>query len=66
MAPHSSDVGVVCVELVKIGLEGQNCKLLEQNVFNIITLNFDDNKVLKSQLDVLIFVQVCRTIDKNL
>jgi len=29
-------------------------------------LCFDDNKVLKSQLDMLIFVQVCRTIDKNL
>jgi len=30
--------------------------LLEQNVFNITTLSFDDNKVLKSQLDMLIFV----------
>jgi len=39
---------------------------LEQNVFNITTLRFDDNKVLKSQLNMLIFVQVCRTIDKNL
>jgi len=38
----------------------------EQNVFNITTLSFDDNKVLKSQLDILIFVQVCRTIYKNL
>jgi len=28
--------------------------------------SFEDNKVLKSQLDMLIFVQVCRTIDKNL
>jgi len=36
---------------------------LEQNVFSIVTLSFDDNKVLKSQLDMLIFVQVCRTID---
>jgi len=36
---------------------------LEQNVFNIVTLSFDDNKVLKVQVDTLIFVQVCRTID---
>jgi len=41
-----------------------NYVLLEQNVFNITTLSFDDNKVLKSQLDMLIFVQVWRTIDK--
>ena len=33
--------------------------LLEQNVFSISTLSFDDNKVLKSQLNMLIFVQVC-------
>jgi len=39
--------------------------LLEQNVFNIATLSFDDNKVLKCQLVLLIFVQVCRTIVKN-
>jgi len=39
---------------------------LEQNVFNFTTLSFDDNKVLKSQLKLLIFVQVRRTIDKNL
>jgi len=26
-------------------------------------LSFDDNNVLKIQLDMLIFVQVCRTID---
>jgi len=31
-------------------------------VFNIATLCFDDNNVLKVQLDMLIFVQVCRTI----
>jgi len=37
--------------------------LLEQNVFNIVTLSFDDNKVLKSQMDMLIFVPVCRTIN---
>jgi len=36
---------------------------LEQNVFNIATLSFDDNNVLKDQLDMLIFVQVCRTIN---
>jgi len=30
-------------------------------------LSFDDNKgIKKCQLDMLIFVQVCRTIDKNL
>jgi len=28
-------------------------------------LSFDDNKVLKCQLDMLIFVQVCRNIVKN-
>jgi hypothetical protein len=38
-------------------------QMLEQNVFNIVTLNFDDNKVLKVKLDMLIFVQVCKTID---
>jgi len=36
---------------------------LEQNVFKIAILSFDDNKVLKVQLDMLIFVQVCNTID---
>jgi len=39
--------------------------MLEQNVFNIKTLSFDDNKLLKSQLDMLIFVQVCRTIKNS-
>jgi len=39
--------------------------MLEQNEFNITLKNFDDNKVLKNcQLDMLIFVQVYRTIDK--
>jgi len=38
-------------------------RLLEQNVFNIVSLSFDDNKVLKVQLDMLIFIQVCKTID---
>jgi len=40
--------------------------MLEQNVLNNTTLSFDDNKILKCQLDMLIFVQVSRTIDKNL
>jgi len=31
--------------------------VLEQNVLNIATLSFDDNKVLKVQLDMLIFKQ---------
>jgi len=31
-------------------------------MFSIATLCFDDNKELKVQLDMLIFVQVCRTI----
>jgi len=35
-------------------------QLLEQNVFNFATLCFDDNNVLKVQLDMLIFVQVWR------
>jgi len=40
---------------------------LEQNVFENDTLSFDDNKgVKKCQLDMLTFVQLCRTIDKNL
>jgi len=30
--------------------------MLEQNVFNIITLSFDENKILKVKLDMLIFV----------
>ena len=37
--------------------------VLEQNVFNNAFLSFDDNKVLKVQLDMLIFFQVCRTIN---
>jgi len=36
--------------------------MLEQNVSNIVSLSFDDNKVLKVQLNMLIFVQVCWTI----
>ena len=41
-------------------------KLLEQNEFNITFKSFDDNKVLKNcQLDMLIFVQVYKIIDKN-
>jgi hypothetical protein len=41
--------------------------MLEQNVFYITLYSFDDNKVLKNcQLDMLIFVQVYKTIDKNL
>ena len=40
--------------------------MLEQNEFNITLKSFDDNKVLKNcQLDMLIFVQVYMTIDKN-
>jgi len=40
-------------------------RVLEQKVFNITLKGFDDNKVLKNcQLDMLIFVQVYRTIDK--
>ena len=40
--------------------------MLEQNEFNITLKNFDDNKVLKScQLNMIIFVQVYTTIDKN-
>jgi len=47
------------------GFEGTHM-LLEQNVFNITLKSFDDNKVLKNcQLDLLIFVQVYRTIDKK-
>jgi len=39
--------------------------MFEQNVFNLTLKSFDDNKVLKNcQLDMLIFVQVYRTIDK--
>jgi len=41
--------------------------MLEQNMFNITLKSFDDNKVLKNcQLDLLIFVQVNRIIDKKL
>jgi len=40
--------------------------LLEQKVLNITLWSFDDNKVLKNcQLDMLIFDQVYKTIDKN-
>ena len=44
-------------------LEGHASALLEQNVFNIASLSFDGNNVLKVQLDILIFIKVCRTID---
>jgi len=37
--------------------------VLEQNMFNIVSLSFVDNKILKVQLDMQIFVQVCRIID---
>jgi len=38
-----------------------------QNVFNITFKSFNDNKVLKNcQLDMLIFVQVYKTIDKKI
>jgi len=37
--------------------------MLEQNVFNVVTLSFDDYNVLKFHLDMLIIVQVCRTMD---
>jgi len=40
--------------------------MLEQNKFKQCLLSFDDNKILKDQLDMLIFIQVCMTIDKNL
>ena len=44
----------------------KKARLLEQNVFNITLKSFDDNKVLKNcQLDMLIFVQVYKTINKN-
>jgi len=40
--------------------------VLEQNEFNITLKSFDNNKVLKNcQLDMLIIVQVYRTIDKK-
>ena len=40
--------------------------VLEQNVFHITLKSFDDNKVLQNcQLDMLIFVQVYKTLDKN-
>ena len=38
--------------------------LLEQNKFEQCLLSFDDSKVLKNQLDMLIFVQVYKTKDK--
>ena len=39
-------------------------RLLEQNEFNTTLKSFDDNKVLKNcQLDMLIFLQVYKTID---
>jgi len=38
-------------------------EIVGTNVFNITTLSVDDNEVLKVQLDKLIFIQVCRTID---
>jgi len=38
-------------------------QLLEKNVFNVATLSFVDNKVLKVQLDMLIFFQVYMIID---
>jgi len=41
--------------------------MLEQNVFNITSWEFWWQQGIKNcQLDMLIFDQVCRTIDKNL
>jgi len=40
--------------------------MLEQNVFNIVTLSFDDNKVLKVQLDMLICVKCAEPYSKFL
>jgi len=37
--------------------------MLEQNKFKQCLLSFDDNKVLKVQLNMLIFVQVGMTIN---
>jgi len=41
-----------------IMLKNFDTALLKQNVFNIVTLSFDDNKKLKVQLDILVFVQM--------
>jgi len=45
----------VCLSSSKRGI------LFEQNKFKQWFLSFDDNKVLKVQSNMLIFVQVCRT-----
>jgi len=37
--------------------------VLEQNKFKQCLLSFDDNKILKVQLYMLIFFQACKTID---
>jgi len=59
------NVVVVVMECVVDELMHWVFIMLEQNEFNITLKNFDDNKVLKNcQLDMLIFVQVYRTIDK--
>jgi len=39
--------------------------MLEQNKFKQCLLSLDDNKILRYQLQMLIFVQVRRIIDKN-
>jgi len=36
--------------------------MLKQNEFKQCLLSFDDKNVLKIQLDMLIFVQVCMTV----
>jgi len=37
--------------------------MLEQNKFKQCLLSFDDNKVLKDQLNMLIFIQGCMIIN---
>jgi hypothetical protein len=55
--PRKIILSLFIPKFFSITIFGTSC-LLEQNVFNIITLRFDDNKVLKCQLDMLIFVQI--------
>lgn len=52
----------VCGILKDVVVPGKRNILLQQNMFNIVTLSFDNNKVLKVQLDMIIFVQMCMII----
>jgi len=47
------------------GIERKSYYCCNKMCLTLSPLSFDDKKVLKSQLDMLIFVQVCKTTYKK-